>query len=165
MLAAAESDVGDPRAQAVIARVRSELGQVLDELRDLAHGIHPAVLSQVGLAEAVASMAERHAIPVRVDLPPGRFGEAAEITAYFLIAESVSNAIKHAGGRAITVRGERADGFLVISVADDGRGGACPAAGLGLRGVIDRVRGVGGEVDIDSPAGQGTRIEARIPCA
>jgi signal transduction histidine kinase len=166
MLAAAESDVGDPRAQAVIARVRSELGQVLDELRDLAHGIHPAVLSQVGLAEAIASMAERYAIPVRVDLPPGRFGEAAEITAYFLIAECVSNAIRHAACRAITVRGERAaDGFLLIRVADDGRGGACPAAGLGLRGVIDRVRGVGGEMDIDSPAGQGTRIEARIPCA
>jgi signal transduction histidine kinase len=63
------------------------------------------------------------------------------------------------------LRGERADGFLVISVADDGQGGACPSAGLGLRGVLDRVHGVGGDVDIDSPAGQGTRIEARIPCA
>ena len=165
MLAAAESDVGDQQAQAVIARVRSELGQVLDELRDLAHGIHPAVLSQVGLDQAIASMAERYAIPIRVDLPAGRFGEEAEITAYFLIAESVSNAIKHANCRAITISGARADGYLVVSVADDGAGGACLAAGLGLRGVLDRVRGVGGEVDIDSPAGRGTRIEARIPCA
>jgi signal transduction histidine kinase len=165
MLAAAESDVTDRQSQAVIARVRSELGQVLDELRDLANGIHPAVLSQVGLDQAIASMAERYDIPIRVDLPPGQFGEEAEVTAYFLIAESITNAIKHAGCHRITVRGERADGFLVITVADDGRGGARPAAGLGLRGVLDRVGGVGGDVDIDSPAGRGTQIRARIPCA
>jgi signal transduction histidine kinase len=165
MLSAAEADVTDQRAQAVIGRVRSELGQVLDELRDLANGIHPAVLSQVGLDQAIASMAERYAIPIQVDLPPGRFGDEAEVTAYFLIAESITNAIKHAACRRITVRGERSGGFLVVTVADDGQGGAAPAAGLGLRGVLDRVGGVGGEMDIDSPAGRGTTIRARIPCA
>jgi signal transduction histidine kinase len=164
MLSTAEADVTDQRAQAVIGRVRSELGQVLDELRDLANGIHPAVLSQVGLDQAIASMAERYDIPIQVDLPPGQFGEEAEVTAYFLIAESITNAIKHAACRRITVRGERADGFLVITVADDGQGGAVPAAGLGLRGVLDRVGGVGGDMDIDSPAGRGTTITARIPC-
>jgi signal transduction histidine kinase len=165
MLAAAESDVTDAGAQAVIARVRSELGGVLDELRDLAHGIHPAVLSQLGLDQAIRSMAERYTIPIDVSLPAGKFGEAAELTAYFLIAESITNAIKHARARRITIRGERSGATLLIEVSDDGQGGARVSAGTGLRGVIDRVRGVGGDLELDSPVGQGTRVRAQIPCA
>jgi signal transduction histidine kinase len=165
MLAAAESDVTDADAQAVIARVRSELGQVLDELRDLAHGIHPAVLSQLGLDQAIRSMAERYTIPIEVSLPPGKFGEAAELTAYFLIAESITNAIKHARASRITIRGERCGSTLRIEVSDDGQGGAQISAGTGIRGAIDRVRGVGGDLELDSPAGHGTRLKAQIPCA
>jgi signal transduction histidine kinase len=165
MLAAAESDTTDDESRAIIGRIRSELAQVIDELRDLAHGIHPAALGQVGLEQAIKSMAERYPIPIDVDLPAGRFGEAAELTAYYLIAESITNAIKHARARRIRVRGAKSGGWLRITVSDDGGGGANAAAGSGISGIIDRVRGIGGEADIESPAGRGTQVRARIPCA
>ncbi len=165
MLAAAEADIDDGAARAVIGRIRSELGSVLSELRDLAHGIHPAVLSQVGLAQAVQSLADRYTTPVQVDLPAGRLPESAELTAYFVIAESITNAIKHADAGEITVTGTLADDSLRIEIADDGKGDASVSAGTGIRGLIDRVRGVGGDLIVESPAGLGTRIEVRIPCA
>jgi signal transduction histidine kinase len=165
MLAAAEADIDDGAARAVIGRIRSELGSVLSELRDLAHGIHPAVLSQVGLAQAVQSLADRYTTPVQVDLPAGRLPESAELTAYFVIAESITNAIKHADADEIAVTGTLADDSLRIEIADDGKGGASVSAGTGIRGLIDRVRGVGGDLIVESPAGLGTRIEVRIPCA
>jgi len=165
MLATAEADIGDGAARAVVSRIRTELGDVLDELRDLAHGIHPAVLSQVGLAQAVQSLADRYTTPVQVDLPAGRLAESAELTAYFVIAESITNAIKHADAGQVTVTGLLADGLLRVEIADDGRGGASMSAGTGIRGLVDRVRGVGGDLVVESPPGRGTRIEARIPCA
>jgi signal transduction histidine kinase len=164
MLAAAEADTADPQAQAVISRIRSELALVLDELRDLAHGIHPAALNQLGLDQAIKSVAERYTIPIHVSLPPDRFGDAAELTAYYLIAESITNAIKHARASRISVRGEKSSGWLQITITDDGQGGACVSAGAGIRGVIDRVRGIGGDLDLHSPAGHGTQIRAQIPC-
>jgi len=165
MLGAAEADIDDSATRAVIGRIRSELATVLDELRDLAHGLHPAVLSQVGLAGAVQSLAERYTMPIEIDLPAGHFAESAELTAYFVIAESITNAIKHADGREITVTGTRAGGWLQIEIADDGKGGARVSAGTGISGIIDRVRGVGGDVSLESPAGHGTRIKVSIPCA
>jgi len=165
MLATAEADIHDAPARAVIGRIRSELAAVLDELRDLAHGIHPAVLSQVGLARAVQSLAERYTTPIEIDLPPGRLPESAELTAYFVIAEAITNAIKHACADEITVTGAQADGWLRVEIADDGKGGASASAGTGISGVIDRVRGVGGDVTLESPAGHGTRIQVSIPCA
>jgi signal transduction histidine kinase len=165
MLAAAESDETDQGTRALIARIRSELGLVVDELRDLANGIHPAVLSQVGLDQAIKSMAERYTVPIDVSIPPGRFPDTAELTAYFVIAESVTNSVKHARARRIGVRGDWASGFLRVEITDDGQGGACADAGTGIRGIIDRVRGIGGDLVLDSPPGAGTRIEARIPCA
>jgi signal transduction histidine kinase len=165
MLAAAESDTTDDKSRAIISRIRSELAQVIDELRDLAHGIHPAALGQVGLEQAIKSMAERYPIPIDVDLPAGRFGEAAELTAYYLIAESITNAIKHARAQRIQVRGAKSGGWLRITVSDDGDGGANAAAGSGISGILDRVRGIGGEAYIDSPPGHGTQVKARIPCA
>ena len=102
---------------------------MLDELRDLAHGIHPTALSQIGLEEAVRSMAERYTIPIDVNLPPDRFGDAAELTAYYLIAESITNAVKHAQATRITIRGAKSGGYLQVTVIDDGRGGASAAAG------------------------------------
>ena len=165
MLAAAEADIDDGATRAVIGRIRSELGSILSELRDLAHGIHPAVLSQVGLAQAVQSLADRHTTPVQVDLPAGRFPESAELTAYFVIAESITNAIKHANASEITVTGTLADDSLQIEIADDGDGGARVSAGTGIRGLIDRAYGVGGDLLLESPAGHGTRIKVRIPCA
>ena len=165
MLSAAEADAVTPSVRAMIGRVRSELGTVIDELRDLARGIHPAVLSQVGLEQAIRSLAEQYTIPVDVRLPEGRFDEAAELTAYFVIAESVTNAIKHAAASRISIRGDKAGGLLRITIADDGRGGAGTGGGTGISGLIDRVRGVGGDIEIDSPPGQGTRIRLVLPCA
>jgi signal transduction histidine kinase len=164
MLAAAETDATDEASRALIGRVRSELAQVIEELRDLAHGIHPAALGQVGLEQAIRSMAERYPIPIQVSLPPGRFGEAAELTGYYIIAESVTNAIKHGQASRITIQGEKSGGWLRITVSDDGQGGASPAAGTGIRGIIDRARAIGGDAELDSVPGRGTRITARVPC-
>jgi signal transduction histidine kinase len=164
MLAGAESDAADPASAAFIGRIGAELAQVIAELRDLAHGVHPGVLSQVGLAEAVRTMAGRYTVEIDVDLPAGRFGDDTELTAYYLIAESITNAIKHAGAAQITVRGEKSGGWLRITVSDDGKGGATAEAGTGIRGIIDRVRGIGGEAELYSPPGEGTEIRARMPC-
>lgn len=119
----------------------------------------------MGLAQAVQSLADRYTTPVQVDLPGGKLGESAELTAYFVIAESITNAIKHADASEITVTGVLADGSLRIEIADDGKGAASASAGTGIRGAIDRVRGMGGELVLESPAGRGTRVKVRLPCA
>jgi signal transduction histidine kinase len=165
MLAAAESDTADRWAAASIRRIRHELALVIDELRDLAHGIHPAVLGQVGLEQSIRSLAERYRIPIDVDLPAGRFAEATELTAYYVIAEAITNAIKHAQASRISVHGDQASGQLRITISDDGCGGASVSAGTGVRGIIDRARGIGGDAEIMSPPGKGTQILAIIPCA
>ena len=165
MLAAAEADTTDEASRAFIGRIGKELALVIDELRDLAHGVHPGVLSQVGLAEAVRTMAGRYTVAIDVDLPPGRFGEDCELTAYYVIAESITNAIKHARASRIAVHGEECDGWLRITISDDGQGGASADAGIGIRGILDRVHGIGGDAELHSPPGQGTQIRAGIPCA
>lgn len=165
MLAAAEADTSDEVSRAFIGRIGKELALVIDELRDLAHGVHPGVLSQVGLAEAVRTMAGRYTVAIDVDLPPGRFGEDCELTAYYVIAESITNAIKHARAGRIAVQGERRGDWLLVSIGDDGQGGARAGAGLGLSGILDRVRGIGGEAELHSPPGEGTTVRVRIPCA
>jgi len=165
MLAAAEADTSDDASRAFIGRIGKELALVIDELRDLAHGVHPGVLSQVGLAEAVRTMAGRYTVAIDVDLPPGRFGEDCELTAYYVIAESITNAIKHARAGRIAVQGERRGDWLLVSIGDDGQGGARAGGGLGISGILDRVRGIGGDADLHSPPGQGTTIRVRIPCA
>lgn len=164
MLATAESGTSDPEAWAIIGRVRQELAHVLNELRDLAHGIHPTALNQVGLEQAIKSMAERYTVPIEVNLPAGRFSEAAELSAYYLITESITNAIKHARARRITVGGRQSGATLHIAVTDDGQGGASSNAGSGIRGIINRVGGIGGIVEVNSPPGRGTQIRAQIPC-
>lgn len=165
LLSTAKDDTIRRETQAVIDRVRTELTLVIDDLRDLAHGIHPTVLSQFGLEQAIRSMAGRYTIPIDVDLPNARFGEAAELTAYYVIAESVVNAIKHARASRISVHGAKSGGSLRVTVTDNGQGGACADAGTGIRGIFDRVHGIGGEAELDSPSGRGTTIKAVIPCA
>jgi signal transduction histidine kinase len=165
MLSAAEADTADDMSRAFIGRIGKELALVIDELRDLAHGVHPGVLSQVGLAEAVCTMAGRYTVAIDVDLPPGRFGEDCELTAYYVIAESITNAIKHARAGRIAVAGEKNGRWLRITVSDDGQGGASADAGTGIRGILDRVHGIGGDAELHSPPGQGTEIRVRIPCA
>jgi signal transduction histidine kinase len=165
MLGAAEAEMDNAAARATLSRIRQELGQVFDELRDLAHGIHPAVLSQVGLASATVTMAEKHLIPIDVNLPDRRFPEATELTAYFVISEAISNAVKHASADRIRIRGREVDHSLRVEITDNGRGGARITDGTGIAGLADRVRALGGDLSVHSADGQGTRLEASIPCA
>jgi signal transduction histidine kinase len=143
-----------------------QLGAGLDELRELARGIHPAVLTERGLDAALDALAVRAPLPVEVaGTLGGRVVEPVEIAAYFAVSEALANVAKYAGAEHATVRVEHRHGRLVLEVADDGRGGARPEAGSGLRGIADRVGALDGGLDIDSPAGAGTRVRVEIPCA
>jgi signal transduction histidine kinase len=154
------------RGPELIESAEGELSLAIDELRELAHGIHPSALIQLGLGRALAAMAERSSIPiVLVELPATRLDPTAEATAYFLVSEAVTNARKHADATSISVRATVSRGILRAEVSDDGRGGAGEGAGSGLQGLRDRVEAIGGTLEIISPAGRGTRIIASLPAA
>lgn len=155
----------DPEgAKTVLARAREQLDCGLGELRDLARGIHPTVLSERGLAAALDALVQRAPVPVdlRAEVPE-RLDPAIEVAAYFLVSEAQTNIAKHAQADMVSVDVEVAGGTLVVTIADNGRGGADPARGTGLRGLVDRVNAVGGRLEVSSPAGQGTRLCARLP--
>jgi signal transduction histidine kinase len=137
----------------------------IDELRELARGIHPAVLTQRGLAAAVESLAARApvAVEVRGSLP-GRLPAPVETAAYFAVSEALANVAKHARADHVTVDLRHQHGRLVVDVADDGRGGASAASGSGLRGLADRVGALDGSTEIESAPGAGTRLRVTIPC-
>jgi signal transduction histidine kinase len=142
----------------------AELSGGIDELRELARGIHPAVLTQRGLEAALQSLAARAPLPVDVRATlAGRLPAALETAAYFAVSEAIANVVKHAGAEFVAVDVRVECGRLVIDVADDGRGGATAAAGSGLSGLADRVGALDGRVEIDSPAGAGTRLHVAIP--
>ena len=164
---AADVSREDPgRAAGMFEEAGAELSLAIDELRQLAHGLHPAVLSQMGLASAVRDVASRSAVPIRLAaLPSGRLAERVEATGYFVFAEAVTNAQKHARAASITARLVIVDGALTVDVADDGVGGAVASHGSGLEGLRDRVEAVGGSFALDSPRGRGTRVRAVIPLA
>jgi signal transduction histidine kinase len=150
----------------LLRHLSSELSLAIEELRELAHGIHPKVLTDFGLERAVENMAARSHVPVKVVsfLPePERLDEAAESTAYYVIAESLANAERHSRCTAIRVRIALLHGVLNIRVADDGVGGAEAAPGSGLEGLHDRVESAGGSFHIVSVAGGGTHVHAAIP--
>ena len=152
-------------AAALVDRSLDELRHSLEELRQLAHGIHPVVLTDRGLEAAVQSLAARAPVPVEVDAAPaGRLPEAVETAAYFVVSEALTNVAKYADATHATVRVQRVAGRLVVEVSDDGKGGADPAGGSGLRGLSDRVAALDGALDVSSPAGQGTTLTARLPC-
>ena len=136
----------------------------LTELRELARGIHPAVLTETGLAGAFASLTRDAAVPVKLEtLTPERFPAEIEAAAYFFVSEALANVAKHAAGASATVRTGIAGKELLVEVADDGPGGAAPRAGSGLQGLDDRLAAIGGVLEVDSRPGQGTRLRARIP--
>jgi signal transduction histidine kinase len=142
-----------------------ELGKSLKELRDLARGIHPAVLSERGLEPAVRDLAARAPVPVDiVGDAAGRLPAAVETAAYFVVSEALTNVSKYAHARHATVRVERVDGQLLVEVSDDGVGGASAGDGSGLRGLADRVAALSGTLELSSPPGQGTRLRAQLPC-
>jgi signal transduction histidine kinase len=149
----------------LLAEAEDELRAALDELRELARGIHPAILTDQGLAAALRSLAERSAVPVNiVAVPDERLGESIEAAAYFIVSESLANCAKYAHASAVRVSITRRDGNAVIDVADNGAGGADPACGSGLRGLSDRVQALNGALRLESPSGRGTQIHAEIPC-
>ncbi|MGA2827491.1 MAG: histidine kinase [Streptosporangiaceae bacterium] len=162
-LTVAMSRTSDPEATAAFAGARTELGQVLAELRDLAHGIHPATLVQGGLAAALEEVAERLPLAIDLDVAPGRGPAEVEAAAYFAACEALTNTVKHAGASQASVVVRMTASHLEMEVTDDGAGGADPA-GNGLANLMDRVGAVDGEAVIDSPPARGTRLWVRIPC-
>ena len=155
-------DGGAP-ASALDAPVE-ELRQALDDLRDLARGVRPAQLDE-GLGPALRELADRSPIPVEVRAAPERFPDDVEAAAYFIACEAVTNAVKHARASRVEVTAERMNGRLVVSIEDDGVGGASDARGSGLRGLADRTDAHEGTLRVESPEGSGTLIVAELPCA
>jgi signal transduction histidine kinase len=163
-LALAQKTAPNAPTVAAIDDARRELRLALEELRSLAHGIHPAVLSQSGLRPALEEVAERLPLAVEVEVPSRRFEPAVETTAYFVACEALANVVKHADAGRASVRAFLAADALHVEIADDGVGGADPALGRGLAGLTDRVRALGGDLTVVSPPGAGTRVIARLPC-
>lgn len=163
-LGAVRTAVADEATRTLVDTARADLRRAVTELRDLARGLHPAVLSQAGLCPALESVAERLPVPVSLDVPSERFDPTVESAAYFLACEAMTNAAKHADATSVRVCVRPEPGRLVVEVADDGIGGASSPAGGGLAGLQDRVAAHGGSLAVDSPAGGGTRITASIPC-
>jgi signal transduction histidine kinase len=149
-------------------RVRSaveELDTAMSELRELARGIHPAILDEEGLGAALSSLAERAPLPTTVSVPlDGRLPAAVEVTAYFIASEALANIAKYADASRATLEATVDNGSLRLEVTDDGRGGADPQRGSGIRGLTDRVAALGGKLAVESEPGNGTRVVAVIPC-
>jgi signal transduction histidine kinase len=148
-----------------IEEARQEVTASLAELRNLAHGIHPAAVSDHGLAVALESLATRATIPVQViGAPSERLQEHVELAAFFIVSEALTNVAKHARASSAVVEFDKTVVLLIVEVRDDGVGGASADAGTGLRGLADRVEALGGRLRVWSPAGRGTRVRAEIPC-
>jgi PAS domain S-box-containing protein len=163
-LTQARIDSDPAGARETLVTAGEELALALAELRELARGLHPAVLSDRGLRPAVEMLAGRAPVPVEIqEVPAERLEEPVEAAAYYLIAEALTNVAKYAGAGAVRVSIAARDSTVVVEVADDGAGGADPAAGTGLRGLADRVEALGGSLEVVSPVGSGTTLRAEIP--
>src|SRR5262249_28049964 len=155
-----------PVVRESLGDAQAQLADALHELRTLARGIHPALLSDQGLTPALQQLASSSPLPVSVvSESTGRLPAPVEVAGYFVVWEAVAKAPKPAGATATTVHVSRVGDHVVVSVADNGVGGADPDAGSGLRGLADRVEAVGGRLDIVSPVGGGTRVTAELPCS
>jgi PAS domain S-box-containing protein len=162
-LALAKLDKEPAAATELLEEAGEQLDQGLEQLRELARGIHPALLTDRGLQPALAALASRAPFPVGIDVPAERFTHGVEVAVYYLVSEALTNAAKYAEPSTVCVTVAHADGALVAEIDDDGRGGADPAGGSGLRGLADRVEALGGRLRLDSPPGRGTRIRAELP--
>ena len=140
------------------------LTEVLGELQEMGRGLHPAILAQGRVGPALKTLARRSAVPVELAVRTvGRLPEPIEVGAYFVVAEALTNAAKHASASAVTVEAEAVDGVLRVSVRDDGVGGADFAGGSGLVGLKDRVEALGGHIAVDSAPDAGTAIRVELP--
>jgi signal transduction histidine kinase len=156
---------GDPEAGELIDRAHTDAKTAIDDLRALVRGIHPSVLDERGLDAALSALAAGCAVPVEIRVEVTvRLPQATEATAYYVVAEAITNVTKHSGASAATVRISDAGGQLRIVITDDGRGGAAIEPGGGFAGLAARVAAIDGTLRIDSPAGGPTRVEAQIPC-
>ena len=156
----------DGAAGAMLDAARDELARALEELRELARGIHPAVLTDRGLEPALEALAERAPLPVSLDqMPAERLPAPVEAAAYFVVAEALTNVVKYAEASTAAVRIRRNGSYAVVEVHDDGVGGADPAIGTGLRGLADRLAALDGRLEVHSPPGEGTTVRAEVPCA
>jgi signal transduction histidine kinase len=158
-----EDSATDEATRRRAGAAKEKLGTALTELRELARGLHPQVLSTGGLAPALRQLAERSPVPATVEAPQGRYPDAIESTAYFVASEALANVAKYAEATAAEVLIERRNGELVLEVSDDGIGGASASSGSGLAGLADRVAALDGELAIRSPAGRGTTVRVALP--
>jgi signal transduction histidine kinase len=155
----------DPDAVQELEAARRELEQALEELRELARGIHPSVLSDRGLDAVLEGLANRAPLPVELDARLGaRLPERIESTAYFVVAEALTNVAKYSHASHARVMVKRENGRVLVEVSDDGVGGADPSHGSGLRGLLDRIAALDGRLEVDSEPGHGTTVRATIPC-
>jgi signal transduction histidine kinase/uncharacterized protein YoaH (UPF0181 family) len=153
-----------PELETVIGRAGDELNGVVDDLREIARGIHPAILSEGGLGPALRTLARRAAIAVELDVAAaGRLPEPIEVAAYYIVSEALTNATRHAHASVVRVAVANRDEGLHLSIRDDGVGGADPAGGSGLIGLGDRAQALGGSIEVSSPPGEGTLILVRLP--
>jgi signal transduction histidine kinase len=165
-LASAKLESEPESAKELLDETSRELGEATSELRELARGLHPAVLSDRGLHPALEALAGRAPLPVELAGPPPEgLPPAVESASYFVVAEALTNVARYAGASHAEVRVSRANGRVEVEVRDDGVGGADPAAGSGLRGLADRVAALDGRLEVVSPQGEGTVVRAVIPCA
>jgi signal transduction histidine kinase len=166
-LGLAQLEIGDDksRAGALVAEAHQEAKQALTAIREQIHGIHPQILTDLGLPAAVGELAERCQVPVEPDVRlPHRLPPAVESTAYFVISEAVTNAVKHARPARVRVTSWLANQRLIVVVTDDGVGGADPSRGTGLRGLVDRASVMDGTLGIASPVGGPTTLRLELPC-
>src|SRR3954471_6466970 len=164
-MARARADEDPAEVPRLLDEAIDELAAATAELRELARGIHPVVLTEGGLEPALAGLAARSALPVIIAAAPrARFPAHVEATAYFVIAEALTNTIRHARAGRVEIRVARSGAMLVLRVTDDGCGGATPDGGSGLRGLADRVAALGAVLAIHSPPGLGPILRAELPC-
>src|SRR5580693_2841105 len=150
--------------QGELSLLTDGLGTALEELREISHGIHPAILSEAGLGPALKALARRSAVPVELDLNLGvRPAEHLEVAGYYIASEAITNVAKHARASVITMRVDGCGGALILSISDDGVGGADPGRGSGIIGLNDRVEALGGTLSMLSPPGHGTALHVRLP--
>jgi signal transduction histidine kinase len=142
---------------------QARLASASDELEELARGLHPRLLTERGLEGALAELAQRSVMPVKVSVAPGRLPAEVEAAVYYVCSEALANAAKHAGATTMSIETAAGEGELTVRIRDDGRGGADAALGSGLRGLADRVEALGGELVVQSPPGGGTLVAARLP--
>lgn len=158
------TEVRDSPLEQLLDEGARELQLAQTELRELAQGIHPVILTQEGLGPAIEALAELSPVPVRIEAPPGRFPQTVEATAYFVASEALANVAKHARATRASVTVTATGRRLTLKVEDDGVGGANEMLGSGLRGLTDRVAALDGSIRLESPSGGGTRLFTEIPC-